>query len=102
MPATRGRCQCCGTFGPRGRERDFLCGECVNPVEIRSFCGNCKRRKKIMAWEDASQIAPQFKDFLRPGLAIRLVCCEQCVDPAVAKKSKHKVYSPKLDDSLMN
>lgn len=46
MSKKRGRCKICKDPGPPKRKQDFLCGDCADPNEIRSFCSGCKSRKK--------------------------------------------------------
>lgn len=35
-------CTVCGRQGPSHRTRNFLCEDCVHPLEIRSFCTQCR------------------------------------------------------------
>jgi hypothetical protein len=75
----RGQCAICRVVGPPDRTTDFLCENCVHPLEIRTFCAGCGARATfdpIAGLAFLSRIMPEVTH--ATGTAIRTECCTQC------------------------
>lgn len=77
----RGRCTICHVVGPPDRTTDFLCEDCVHPLEIRTFCARCGQRETLdtaAGLTFLARIMPEVEH--ATGTAIRIERCMQC-DP---------------------
>ncbi len=75
----QGRCWACNAPGPEGTERNFLCGQCAHPEEVRSYCAGCRRRRSYSRTE--LELLCQTYDInqpIEPGIVIVLTHCAHC------------------------
>lgn len=88
----QGRCWACNSAGPEGRTRNFLCGRCANPEEVRSYCAGCKTRRSYGP-DDLAKLCAAFgiTQTIGPGTVLRLECCHDCAPKP--QRQKIEFYS---------
>ena len=74
-----GCCYVCRTEGPVGRTRNFLCGNCAHPGEIRVYCARCQIISKAdeAGAEKLAELLPTDLEPV-PGTTIRIDFCSRC------------------------
>lgn len=97
-----GHCLSCLRPGQKGRLNNFLCGDCANPKDIRSFCQKCRKRRVVAPEVARAAIKPIYAGCVRPGLAFVLSSCPTCSDITEVRKRKVKIYAIKPDASSLN
>ena len=79
MSDVRGRCSACHKAGPKGFSRNFLCGECVNPDFVSTYCANCKFRAIFREQDAKEAFAPVIRTGnLKKGAVAVLPYCSAC------------------------
>lgn len=86
----------------KDRRNDFLCGDCANPKDIRSFCQKCRGRTVVALEVARETIKPIYAGCVRPGLAFVLSSCPRCSNLTEVKKRKMEIYAIKPDASSLD
>ena len=74
-----GHCSSCLKSGPSGRTRDFLCGECVSPNHVSTFCRMCGVRSRKTAEEASNDLSMiQFGFTIENGTVLVFDSCGVC------------------------
>ncbi|HTK60587.1 MAG TPA: hypothetical protein VL283_05300 [Candidatus Baltobacteraceae bacterium] len=83
----QGRCWACNSAGPEGRTRNFLCGMCAHPEQIRSFCSACGVRRSYDP-EGLAKLCATYgiTQTIGPGTVLRLECCSVCTPKPTRQK----------------
>ncbi|MBI4450102.1 hypothetical protein HY634_03520 [Candidatus Uhrbacteria bacterium] len=77
-----GMCSICHIRGPEERTADFLCEQCADPMEIRTYCASCGSRTALETAGGLQLLAELFPDVAHDvGTTIRLDRCPQCITP---------------------
>ena len=80
-----GHCLVCRCVGPPDRKQNFLCEECVHPLEIRTFCASCGAHTTLETAGGLQLLAELFPDHMHDvGTTIRLERCPTCAAPGQA------------------
>lgn len=76
--APRGHCVVCGAGGRTAR--DFICGDCGDPLEITLYCERCGRRLRLHEEAAAALLREHGHDDrdLR-GLVFKVTACSLCM-----------------------
>jgi hypothetical protein len=90
----KGRCWVCHCEAPAERKRNFLCGECAHPDQVRFFCGRCGRRRThdpAVAAKLSGFLPPDLE--LAPGTAVRLPYCPDCSSIRAPEPFQIEIYA---------
>lgn len=91
----QGRCWSCYARGPEGRERNFLCGLCVDPDEVRSYCDGCQVRRSYGP-DELAELCARYGITWSPerGTVLRLENCVACGSDLMPQKIEFYAIAP--------